>query len=82
MLPEKSAPGGSCRKKIPPVSYRRDRGNWLVLELTARAIVSGTEAVATTNDLLPALSADLHRSDVAPPGQPSPYGMNACNEPD
>ncbi|MES2114977.1 MAG: Ig-like domain-containing protein [Pseudomonadota bacterium] len=64
------------------VSYPRDRGNWLVLELTARAIVSGTEAVATANYLLPALSADLDKSDVSPPGQPSPYGMNACNQPD
>lgn len=64
------------------VSYPRDRGNWLVLELTARAIVSGTEAVAKANYLLPALSADLDNSDVSPPGQPSPYGTKACNQPD
>ncbi|HJV03371.1 MAG TPA: Ig-like domain-containing protein [Burkholderiaceae bacterium] len=64
------------------VNYPRDRGNWLVVELTVRAIVSGTEAVATTNDALPALTADLERHHVSPPGQVSPYGVNACNQPD
>jgi hypothetical protein len=64
------------------LNYPRDRGNWLVVELTARANVGGTEAIASGNYVLPALSSDLNVHDVSPPGLVSPYGVHACNQPD
>lgn len=57
------------------VVYPQDRGNWVGVRLTARASVSGTEAVESARFDLPVLAADLEIINGTPPGQPSPFGI-------
>jgi hypothetical protein len=63
------------------ILYPRDRGNWTDVSLTITGSApGGTEGSYTTSTYtLPVLGTDLSDSTVAPPGSPSPYGVNACN---
>lgn len=54
--------------------YPKDRANWLDIDLTIRAQVSGTEARYVAYRLLPGLSTDYTTLSVSPPGRISPYG--------
>ena len=58
--------------------YPQDRGNWITLELRARAAVSGTEATEIASFRLPISEDDADN----PPGPVSPYGVAAsCSDP-
>jgi hypothetical protein len=61
--------------------YPRDRGNWTDVRLTfTGSTPGGTEAVYTTSTYtLPVLATDLSDQNTAPPGSPSPYGVNDCS---
>jgi hypothetical protein len=60
------------------VTYPQDRGNWIDLELRARASVSGTEATEVVSFKLPISEDDADN----PPGPVSPYGTGAsCDDP-
>lgn len=62
------------------ILYPRDRGNWTDIRMTVTGSVQGTEATYTTSTYtLPVLATDLTDQTTAPPGFPSPYGVNACN---
>lgn len=63
------------------ILYPRDRANWVDLKLTIRGSVTGTESTYTTTFTLPGLATDFSSATTAPPGQPSPYGVNFCSLP-
>ena len=67
---------------IASITYPKDRANWTAVTLKATAQVSGSEATATASFVLPALSEDLNKFDVTPPGLVSPYGTGTtCRTP-
>ena len=61
--------------------YPRDRANWVMVELTVTALVSGTESQARLSIWLAPLANDLDDKRVSPPGRISPYGIHNCNIP-
>ncbi|HYD59712.1 MAG TPA: Ig-like domain-containing protein [Noviherbaspirillum sp.] len=64
------------------ILYPRDRGNWTDVRVVVTGVVQGTEATYTTSTYtLPVLASDLSDQGTAPPGSPSPYGVNPCNLP-
>lgn len=65
------------------VEYLRNRAIWSQVELTARAVVEGSESTATTVFWLPASLDDFKNKDVPPSGRKSPFGVAAsCSDPD
>lgn len=56
--------------------YPRDRANWVRVELTVSGTVAGTESRARNAFWLSALSTDLAKYTVSPPGSNSPYGLS------
>jgi hypothetical protein len=60
--------------------YPKDRAYWLTADLTIRGKVSGTEAsyVGFISPLVGSAD-DYKDKDKSPPGQTSPYGVNACS---
>lgn len=66
------------------IQYPQDRGNWVEVELTARAVVGGSEAVEKAVFTLPISEDDAEN----PPATfrngraESPYGANACDQRD
>lgn len=63
------------------VIYPEDHANWVQVTLTARATVQGTEGSTSSTFVLPALGDYLGDPKHSPPGVVSPYGVNACNQP-
>jgi hypothetical protein len=64
------------------ILYPRDRGGWTEIEMTINGSVAGTEGTYKTIPYyLPMISTDLSTEAVNPPGNPNPYGANACNLP-
>lgn len=64
------------------VEYLRDRAIWSQVELTAHAVVEGSESTATTVFWLPASLDDFKNKEVSPPGMESPFGVAAsCSDP-
>lgn len=62
------------------ILYPKDRGGWTEVKLTVRGSVTGTESIYTTTPFfLPVAGPDLTNTTSAPPGTPSPYGVNTCN---
>ncbi len=61
------------------LTYPRDRAQWVEVELSVRGAVAGTESIARTRHWLRGLVSDYSAWNVAPPGQPSPYGTLACS---
>jgi hypothetical protein len=59
------------------VSYPEDHALWVEVELTASATVSGTESSTTSTFWLKMLASKLSDKTISPPGQTSPYGVNA-----
>jgi hypothetical protein len=59
------------------VDYFQNLGNWLDVELTARTLVSGSEAQDMVYFTLPVAAADVHPSSATPPGNPSPFGTSS-----
>ncbi|HJV82525.1 Ig-like domain-containing protein [Noviherbaspirillum sp.] len=65
---------------IISIRYPKDRANWTSIILTVRGSVAGTEATYSTQEyILPILAGDLQNASTSPPGDPNPYGVNACN---
>jgi hypothetical protein len=62
---------------IATITYPKDRANWTAVTLKATALVSGTEATATTAFTLPVASNDVNSILVSPPGAISPYGQSS-----
>lgn len=60
------------------ITYPQDRGNWLIVRLTASATVSGSEATQSADFLLPIAASDADN----PPGQPSPFGVEGSSDTD
>jgi hypothetical protein len=61
--------------------YFQQFARWVDLELTARAVVSGSEGTERAFFRLPILADDVNDSDVIPPGQTSPFGeSNTCTD--
>lgn len=64
------------------VEYLQDRAIWSQVELTAHAVVEGSESTATTVFWLPASLDDFKNKEVSPPGRESPFGVAAsCSDP-
>jgi hypothetical protein len=59
------------------VSYPEDHADWVEVQLVATATVAGTQSTATSTFWLKMLAAKLTDKTVAPPGETSPYGVNA-----
>jgi len=66
------------------ILYPQDRGNWVEIELTARAVVSGSEATEKATFTLPisADDADNPPATIRNGRGESPYGSNDCSMPD
>ncbi|MDF1615722.1 Ig-like domain-containing protein [Desulfurivibrio dismutans] len=61
--------------------YFRELGHWIRVELTARAMVGGSEGKRTRYFRLPMLADDLSDSGINPPGNPSPFGESgSCSD--
>lgn len=58
------------------VTYPQDRGNWVIVRLTASATVSGSEATQSADFLLPISANDADN----PPGHPSPFGIEGDSD--
>lgn len=50
---------------------------WVEIQLTARASVAGTESESSATFFLPGVASDFNSQDVVPPGQISPFGVQA-----
>lgn len=57
------------------IQYAKDQSNWLLVDLTIRATVAGTEAKYVARFPLVGLLTDYNSVDKSPPGQLSPYGI-------
>ncbi|MBK4733824.1 Ig-like domain-containing protein [Noviherbaspirillum pedocola] len=67
---------------VATITYPKDRANWTAVTLKATALVSGTEATATTSFTLPVAAGDVSSQNVSPPGAISPYGRSTdCSNP-
>ena len=63
------------------VVYFQQFARWIDLELTARAVVSGSEGREQSFFRLPIAESDVTNRDVQPPGNPSPFGTsNTCTD--
>ena len=63
------------------ITYPKDHAYWVQVSLKAIASVAGTETTTIRNIVLPGAAADYSTVGVAPPGQISPYGIDAtCND--
>ena len=63
--------------------YNQDKANWVQLDMTATAGVSGTESSKTVQPVIPGLAADYTAITEDPPGRFSPYGeLPGCDNPD
>jgi hypothetical protein len=58
------------------IVYFQQFATWIDLELTARAVVAGSEATEQVFFRLPILESDVTSRDVQPPGNPSPFGTS------
>jgi Bacterial Ig-like domain (group 1) len=65
------------------VFWPRDHCDWVKVQISATAIVQGTEAQSATADVyLDCLASDITNTTASPPGQTSPYGVqNTCTDP-
>ena len=64
------------------LQYGEQYALWAVVQLRARAAVSGTESIATTDFLLVGLADDYNQEGVSPAGRVSPFGAAAsCANP-
>jgi hypothetical protein len=57
------------------IQYAKDQANWLVVDLTIRASVAGSEAKYVARFTLVGASPDYNAADKDPPGKLSPYGI-------
>jgi hypothetical protein len=64
------------------VLYPQEHAYWVNVTLEASASVQGTEFKRASHFLLPGATSDFSTEDTAPPGETSPFGINACNQPD
>ncbi|WP_326536262.1 Ig-like domain-containing protein [Pseudorhodoferax sp.] len=65
------------------LTYGEQYARWLILELTARSQVAGTESRAVYTDETWILASDVTSETIAPAGARSPFGTNAsCTVPD
>ena len=61
------------------ISYFQEYAQWVSVELTARALVDGSESIEQAFFRLPILASDTTDDKVSPPGNPSPFGIsNTC----
>jgi hypothetical protein len=58
------------------IYYFKENAMWVDVELTARALVEGSEDSDVSNFILSILVNDLRVEDTPPPGQPSPFGSS------
>lgn len=56
------------------VSYPEDHAQWVQVQLTATATVSGTESTTSSTFWLPILATYVTTTTSSPPGEISPYG--------
>lgn len=64
------------------VTYPQDHAQWIQVQLTATATVTGTQASDSTTFYLPMASDKVDKQTVNPPGNPSPYGIaQVCTDP-
>lgn len=62
------------------IQYQKEYAHWVVVELTARAVVGGSESTAVREFRLPILAAD-QKDEAGPAGNPSPFGISAlCSD--
>ncbi len=57
------------------LSYGQQYANWITFDLTARAIVAGTESSALFSFVATAPASDMSSADVAPASVVSPFGV-------
>lgn len=63
------------------VFYPQEHAYWLDVVLEASASVEGTEVKRASHFTLPGLADDFTNQAIAPPGETSPFGVQACNSP-
>ena len=61
--------------------YAESYSPWVEVKLRAEAVVAGTESFKEAIFFVPALAEDFNSATVAPAGEVSPFGINACNIP-
>ncbi|EDN70332.1 adhesin [Beggiatoa sp. PS] len=59
------------------ILYFKEYANWLLVELTARTQVAGSEGIDKTNFMLTPAAEDLNDQTITPPGLISPFGIGA-----
>ncbi|PZP97884.1 MAG: hypothetical protein DI587_16795 [Variovorax paradoxus] len=64
------------------LNYGEQYARWVEIELTARALVAGTESSAVYKDVTWVLASDVTNETVAPAGAVSPFGtILSCTDP-
>lgn len=63
------------------VTYGQQYALWFEMDLTARAMVAGTESSGSYLLTAPVLAADVTDRAIAPAGRVSPFGTGVCTSP-
>jgi hypothetical protein len=63
------------------VVYAQQFANWVTVDLTAFTTVAGSQGSSLARFTLPILASKLTDAAVSPPGNPSPFGVNAAGAP-
>jgi hypothetical protein len=63
------------------VVYPQEHAYWVDVTLEASASVQGTEVKRASHFTLPGSTEDFSSETTAPPGETSPFGVQACNSP-
>lgn len=70
----------STGRAVVTLLYAESYAPWVNVRLRAEAIVSGTESSKEQQFTVMGASEDFTVETVAPAGQTSPFGVNACNQ--
>jgi len=73
---------GTDGSALVSVRYPQEHAYWVNVKLEASASVQGTEFKRASHFLLPGAATDFTTQTTSPPGPNSPFGINACNQPD
>jgi hypothetical protein len=66
---------------VANVNYIKAYATWSAVKLTATITVSGTEFIQSSSFVLPILASDIGSTQPSVPGQNSPFGQQACINP-
>ena len=61
--------------------YGEQYAPWISYDITARALVAGTESSSTYRYFAAGLASDFTTETIGPAGQRSPFGLGSCTDP-